>query len=126
MKIEKRYVGMPDEVSEEDFGLTVYEDKECTVEVKNIDFGPIEPGEEKIRLYWIKNTGETYLHKVYVGMGIIKPEGWDTRTESYFVGSLDTGEKSSAAFRLKVVPETDSGNYTGSIPITVYGPESVV
>ncbi|MBS3817152.1 MAG: hypothetical protein KGY76_06280 [Candidatus Thermoplasmatota archaeon] len=126
MEIEKRYLGLPDGVSEKDFELSVYRDKECTEEVKNIDFGPIEPGEEKSRWYWLKNTGEVHLSKVYVGMGIIHMEGWESRTDAYSAGSLEVGEKCLAAFQLKVAPETEPGNYSGSIPITVYGSESMV
>lgn len=125
MEIEKRYVGISEEEGE-DFDLSVYEDECCREKVMNIDFGPVKPGEEKIKWYWIKNTGEAYLPEVYVGMGIIGEEGWETRDDSTIEGSLDVGEKRMVAFRLKVEAEVRPGKYSGSIPITVYGEESSI
>ncbi len=125
MEIEKRYVGISED-REEDFDLSVYQDERCENKVKNIDFGPIKPGEEKIKWYWIKNTGEAYLPEVYVGMGIISEDGWETREDSSIEGSLDVGEKRMVAFRLRVGVDVQPGKYSGSIPIVVYGDESEI
>ncbi len=126
MEIDKRYVGISDDGSEERYEIKVYRDEECTEEIKDIDFGPIEPGQEKSKWFWLKNTGEVYLPRVFVGMGIIGKRGWDSISESYLGGSLDIGEKCIAPFRLKVETDADLGEYLGSIPITVYGDEGVL
>lgn len=120
VEIEKRYMTGGEENG---FKLSVYEDEGCNREVEDIDFGPIKPGEEKERWYWIKNTGEVELPRVYVGMGVIGSEGWETRTENYLGGPLDVGEKSMMPFRLKVEEDVEPGDYLGNIPITVYDDE---
>ncbi|MBS3781346.1 MAG: hypothetical protein KGY66_06595 [Candidatus Thermoplasmatota archaeon] len=126
MEIEKKYRGALKEESEGEFKLSVYEDEKCSREVKNINFGPVRPGEEKNKWFWLKNTGERYLHRIYVGHGVIDSKGWRSMAENYLGGSLDVGEKCMALFQLKVASEVEIGEYSGSIPITVYGDESSI
>ncbi|MFP4001291.1 MAG: hypothetical protein ACLFU5_05265 [Thermoplasmata archaeon] len=125
MEIEKRYMGSSDDGLKKEFELSVYENESCSREIKSINFGPVRPGEEKNKWFWLKNTGEKYLHKIYVGQGVIDSDGWSSRSESYLGGALDVGEKCMALFQLKVEPGVDIGEYSGSIPITVYGDDSI-
>ncbi|MEF8832578.1 MAG: hypothetical protein V5A66_03545 [Candidatus Thermoplasmatota archaeon] len=126
MEIKKEFRGVSEENSKSDFKLSVYEDEKCYREVKNINFGPVRPGEEKNKWFWLKNTGERYLHKIYVGHGVIDSDGWRSMSENYLGGSLNVGEKCMALFQLKVHSEVEIGEYSGSIPITVYGDEGTI
>ena len=123
MEIDKKYVGMSEEHLKEELEISVYKDEECSEEVRYIDFGPIKPGEEKSEWYWIKNTGEAYIPEVYIGMGVINKRGWESRTDNYVGGPLEVGEICMVAFCLRVDNDVKPGNYSGSIPVTVYGPE---
>ena len=125
MEIDKKYVGVPGEEGKNGFEVSVYEDNQCKEEVRNIDFGPIEPGEEIDIWYWIKNTGEVKLPKVSIGMGIINENGWETIDDEFIGGDMEVGEKKMVPFKLKVDPEASPGKYAGSIPITVYGPDDI-
>ena len=126
LEIDKKYVGIPDGVDEDGFEISVYEDDMCSKEVKNIDFGPIKPGEEIDIWYWIKNTGEVKLPKVCIGMGIIDENGWQTIDDNFIGGEMEIGEKKMVPFTLKVEQEAAPGKYAGSIPITVYGPDHLI
>lgn len=121
MEINTKYRDFPEEYLKDEFELSVWRNKNCTEKVKKIDFGPIEPGKEKSRWVWIKNTGQVILPEICVGMGIIDGEGWKSRTDGYLEGPLEVGEKNQVPFRLKVEPEAKIGKYSGEIPITVYG-----
>ncbi len=126
MEIEKNYVGLSERGQEGEFELSVFEDESCHREVRNINFGPVRPGEEKDKWFWLKNTGDLYLNKIFIGKGVIGSEGWRSKSESYLGGSLEPGEKCMALFQLKVEKEVEVGEYSGSIPITVYGDESTI
>ncbi len=124
VKIEKRYRGSLNEDQEKEFELSIFENKCCSREVKCINFGPVRPGEEKDKWFWLKNTGKEFLPKIYIGQGVIDSDGWRANSESYLGGSLDVGEKCMALFQLKVHTGVDIGEYSGSIPVTVYGEEN--
>ena len=124
MEIDKKYVGIPD--GEDGFEISVFEDDLCTQEVDKIKFGQIKPGEEIDIWYWIKNTGCVELPKVCIGMGIIDEDGWATIDDNYIEGEMKVGEKKMVPFKLIVTPEATPGNYAGSIPITVYGPDDII
>lgn len=125
MEIKTRFFGMPEGIDEEDYEISVYRDEDCERKLKSIDFGPIKPGEEKSEWVWIKNTGRASMAEVCVGMGIIGERGWETKTENYIQGSLEVGEKNRVPFNLKVEPDASPGEYSGEIPITVYGSENL-